>query len=62
MDRLQGFREVRLGPVVHAPPERIQKLRHRADYESVGLATRTQVDELGKVVEKPQTVVMALVR
>ncbi len=42
--------------------ERIQKLRHRADYESVGLATRTQVDELGKVVEKLQTAVMELVR
>ncbi len=42
--------------------ERIQKLRHRADYESVGLATKTQVDELGKVVEKLQTAVMDLVR
>ena len=42
--------------------ERIQKLRHRADYETVGLATRTQVDELGKVVEKLQTAVRNLVR
>ena len=42
--------------------ERIQKLRHRADYETVGLATRTQVDELGKVVEKLQTAVRDLGR
>ena len=42
--------------------ERIQKLRHRADYESVGLATKTQVDELGEVVEKLQTAVRELVR
>ena len=42
--------------------EQIQKLRHRADYETVGLATRTQVDELGKVVEKLQTAVRDLVR
>ena len=42
--------------------ERIQKLRHRNDYESVGLATRTQVDELGKIVEKLQTAGVDLVR
>ena len=42
--------------------QRIQKLRHRADYETVGLATKTQVDELGEIVEKLQTAVMDLVR
>ena len=30
--------------------EEIQKLRHRADYESVGLATESQVTELREVV------------
>jgi hypothetical protein len=42
--------------------ERIQQLRHRADYETVGLATETEVDELGKVVEKLHTAVVDLVQ
>lgn len=30
----------------------IQKLRHRADYESVGVATEIQVTELREIVER----------
>ena len=32
----------------------IQKLRHRADYESVGVATEIQVTELREIVERLQ--------
>ena len=42
--------------------EAIQRLRHRADYETVGLATKTQVDELAEIVRKLRTAVRDLVR
>jgi hypothetical protein len=40
--------------------EQIQKIRHRADYETVGLATETQTRELRDVVDQLQAAVKEL--